>query len=96
MNIQKNGDVPVYKVDLDEVTDQSTSYTVAISVAELTDRNPDDLESLWNSVDPDALDSFVSHARERSTPYQLAFQYQGYSITVGNGWLRFVPTEEKS
>lgn len=99
MNIETNrdGDVPVYKVDLDEAADQSTSYTVVESIANLTDRDPDDLEPLWESVDPEALDSFVGHASESSTPYRLAFQYQGYTVeVVENRWLRLVPNDEPS
>ncbi|WP_418284347.1 HalOD1 output domain-containing protein [Halorubrum sp. DTA46] len=96
MNIQKNWDdaVPVYKVDLDETADQSTSCTVVRSIANVIDKDLDDLESLWDSVDPDALDSFVAHARESSTPYQLTFQYQGYAVKIENRWIQFTPTEE--
>jgi len=97
MSIQKNGDEkdPVHKVDLDEVGDQSMSYTVVSSIADLTGQDPDGLEPLWNSVDPEALDSFVAHASESSTSYQLSFQYQGYTVEiVKNRWLRFIENEE--
>lgn len=96
MNMQQNRDedVPEYNVDLDGTPDQSASRVVVNSIADLTDRDPADLELLWDSVDPDALDSFVAHARESSTPYQLSFRYQGYSVTVENKCLRFLPIEE--
>ncbi|GAB7010489.1 HalOD1 output domain-containing protein [Halorubrum trueperi] len=98
MNIQTHwdGDVPEYTVDLDGATDQLTSYLVISSIADLTDQNPDDLESLWDTVDPDALDSFVAHADRSSTPYQLTFQYQGYTVTVADRCLRFIPNEAVS
>jgi len=99
MDIETNcdRDVPVYKVDLDEATDQSTSHTVVESIADLTDRNPEDLDPLWDNVNPEALDSFVAHANESSTPYRLAFQYQGYTVEiVEDRWLRIVPDEEAS
>ncbi|WP_144797067.1 HalOD1 output domain-containing protein [Halorubrum depositum] len=97
MNIKtsRDGDVPVYKVDLDEATDRSTSNVVVSSIADLTGRDPNDLDPLWDSVDPEALDSFVDHASEYSTPYQLSFQYQEHTVDiVENRWLRITPTEE--
>ena len=98
MDIQKKGeeDVSVYKVDWGEATDQSTSYVVVESIADLTDQDPADLKPLWDSVDTDALDLFVSRASESSTPFQLTFQYQGYSVKVGNRGIQFIPTEETS
>ncbi len=97
MNTERNrdGDVPVSEIDLDEATDHSTSYVVVKSITDLTDRDPADLEPLWESVDPDALDSFVAHASGSSTPYRLAFRYQGYTVEIVEGrWLRFTPGEE--
>jgi RNAse (barnase) inhibitor barstar len=97
MNIETNwdGDVPVYDIDLDETTDQSMSYTVVASVADLTDRDPEDLEPLWDSVDPDALDTFVDHANESSTWYRLAFRYEGYTVEIiEDRRLRLTPSEE--
>lgn len=97
MNIRKNGDgdVPVYKIDLEEVTDQSMSYLVVRGIADLTERDPAELEPLWDSVDPEALDAFVARASECSTSYHLAFQYQGYTVEiVENRWLQFTENEE--
>ncbi|MDZ5810663.1 HalOD1 output domain-containing protein [Halorubrum sp. AD140] len=96
MNIQENGDgkLPVYKVDLDEATDQSASYIVVSSIADLTDRDAAELEPLWDSVDPEGIDSFVTHASESSTPYRLAFEYQGYTVEIEDRWLRFFESEE--
>ena len=95
MNIRKIGDerVPVYEAELDEAT-RSASGIVVRSIAELTGKNLDDLEPLWDSVDPEALDSFVAHARECSTPFQFSFQYQGYTVEIAeNSQFRFI-TEE--
>jgi hypothetical protein len=97
MSIQKNGDEkgPVHEVDLDEVSDQSMSYIVVSSIADLTGQDPDGLEPLWNTMDPEALDSFVAHASESSTSYQLAFQYQGYTVKIAkNRWIRFIENEK--
>ncbi|OYR38138.1 hypothetical protein DJ82_12750 [Halorubrum sp. Ib24] len=88
---------PVYKVDLNEANDRSTSQIVVESIADLTDREPEDLEPLWDYVDPEALNSFVAHAADASTPCRLAFRYQGYTVEiVENRWLRLVPDGDGS
>lgn len=96
MNIQRNreGDVPVYQVELDEPV-RSMSCVVVEGIADVTDRDPKRLDPLWKSVDPEALDSFVAHASESATACQVTFQYQGYTVeVVDDQRLRFVPTEE--
>ncbi|AEH37155.1 HalOD1 output domain-containing protein [Halopiger xanaduensis] len=86
--------IPVYKVDL-EATDQSTSAIVIQTITELTGQEPDELEPLWDSVDPEALDSFVARAEETETPCRLAFEYQGYTVKIdADGELRIAPSEE--
>ncbi|QSX00750.1 HalOD1 output domain-containing protein [Haloterrigena alkaliphila] len=87
--------IPVYKVDLEQTPDQSTSFMVIQSIAELTGQEPDELEPLWNHVDPEALNSVVARAEETATPCRLTFQYQGYTVEiVTNDELRIVPDEE--
>jgi hypothetical protein len=96
MSIQKSrdGDVPVYQVDLDEFG-RSTSCVVVERIAELTDQDPETLDPLWECVDPEALDSFVDHASESSAPCQISFRYEGYTVTVIDAHrLQFTPTEE--
>jgi|AntRauTorcE11898_2_1112593.scaffolds.fasta_scaffold00027_67 hypothetical protein len=96
MNIQKNreGDVPVYHVDVDESA-RSMSCVVVEGIADVTDQDPERLDPLWESVDPEALDLFVAHASESATECQVTFQYHGYTVeVVNNRHLRFIPTEE--
>ena len=78
----EDGDAPVYEVDLDDATVRSTSSTVVARIADLTDRDPSDLGPLWDSVDPEALDAFVAHASESSTPCRIAFEYEGYEVEI--------------
>lgn len=97
MNIEKsrNGGVTVYHVDLNEATENATSCVVVESVAELTDQDTEDLDPLLDSVDPEALDSFVTHARTASASYELAFRYQNYTVeVVSDDRLRLVRTDE--
>jgi len=97
MNVETNGDgdIPVHNVDLDGATDRSISYTVITSIADLTGKDPENLEPLWDSVDTDALDSFVAHECDFSTPYRLAFEYEGYTVEVISGQrLQFTPNTE--
>ncbi|WP_408957474.1 HalOD1 output domain-containing protein [Natrinema sp. 74] len=85
----------MYKVELDKATNQSTSSLVIRGIAELTGQKPAELEPLGNSVDPEALDSFVAHTKEGTTSCRLTFQYHGYTVViVGNRWLQIAPSEE--
>lgn len=87
--------IPTYRVDLESATDRSTSSIVTQGIATLTGQELDELEPLWDSVEPEALDSFVDHAQETATPCRLAFQHQGYTVEiVTDGELRITPIEE--
>lgn len=92
---EADGDAPVYTVDLEDATERSTSCTVIERIADLTDRAPTDLDPLWGSVNPEALDAFVAHASERSAPSRLAFEYEGYTVEIVEGRrIRFIPKKE--
>jgi hypothetical protein len=95
MDIETAEDAPVYEVDLDDDDVRSISCTVVTRIADLTGRDPAELGPLWNSVDPEALDSFVAHASESSTPCRIAFEYEGYVVeVVGSRRLRLIAKRE--
>jgi len=58
--------------------DQSPSERVVYRVAEETDTDPLDLPPLFNTVDPDALDSFI----EELDGGTMRFEYAGRSVTI--------------
>ena len=94
INTDAHGDAPVYTVDLDDAG-RSTSCTVVERIADLTDRDPTDLGLLWDSVNPDALDSFVAHASESSASCRITFEYEGHTVEVVEGRrLRLSPNGE--
>lgn len=57
------------------------SLAVIIIVANITGRNPSELDPLSESINPDAVDALF--AADRSSVSQLTFQYSGCEITVG-------------
>ena len=66
------------------VVEQTTSPSEAIveRVAKADGVDPTDLRPLYEVIDPDALDMFVSTAGSRNTDAQVQFEYQGYHVTV--------------
>ncbi|WP_425604316.1 HalOD1 output domain-containing protein [Natrinema gelatinilyticum] len=59
----------------------SVSYRVIKRVAEESNKSISELESLYYSIDPDALESLFSNPPNR-TADQLTFMFSGYRITV--------------
>lgn len=65
------------KYDSDQATPSLAIITV---VANITGRDPWELEPLHESIDADAVDALF--AADGSSVSQLTFQYSGYEITV--------------
>ena len=69
------------------------SIAVVEAVASVHDVNPVDLDVLAYTIDPDALDSLLTHQpAENGESVQLAFQYEGlhiYLTSEGEIWLRW-------
>ncbi|WP_226023907.1 HalOD1 output domain-containing protein [Halomicrobium salinisoli] len=87
-------ELQAYRVDLDAVEYVSTSVAVVRSVAALDDTPPTALDPLQESVDPDALDEFLSG--ENASERRVGFRYQGYEITVvGTGEIRLSPESDR-
>lgn len=58
----------------------STSLAVITAVANITGRDPSELEPLQESIDAEAVDALF--AADGSSVSQLTFQYSGCEITV--------------
>lgn len=72
----------------------STSYQVVNAVAEKSGKSASELEPLYYSINPDALNSIFS-GPDSQTIDQLQFAYSGYQITVnGDGSVNVATTEE--
>ena len=68
----------VYELDAGE----SPSEGVVLAVSAVANRPPTSLEPLYRSVDPDALDRLFDRHGMDATTIDLAFEYEGYAVTV--------------
>lgn len=62
--------------------DPRVAVRVVRALGDATDREPSALSPLYESVDPDALDTLCEHARDRSTPLRVAFAHDGVDVEV--------------
>lgn len=60
---------------------RSVSTSVVQTVAQATNREPDELEPLYDVVDPDALDALFE-GDDASARVRVVFTYEGYQVTV--------------
>ena len=85
----------VYTVDLASDSCQSTSVALSRNIATLDDKPCNELEPLWDSVHPDALDALVNHAEHMADGGYVAFSYEGYDIEIVDGHeMRISPADE--
>ncbi|WP_226005526.1 HalOD1 output domain-containing protein [Natrinema salinisoli] len=62
----------------------SLTNTIVSTVAELSGRDPTDVERLYDRIDPESLEALFAPTRDtvaRNTG-QVSFQLDGYTITV--------------
>lgn len=63
---------------------------VTDAVAEATDRNPTELDPLYESIDPDALTALFAGRNPSDT--RIEFEYQGQTVTIdGDGQVTVDP-----
>lgn len=63
--------------------EQSVAIAVIEAVAEEAQCGPDELPSLYDVIDPDALDQFFSVGDDaRSTSRRVSFTYDGYDVSL--------------
>jgi hypothetical protein len=63
--------------------DQSPSIAVISVVAGVLDRDPGDLERMYGTVDPEALDSLLQSSGTDAAATEVRFRYAGCDVTVG-------------
>lgn len=72
--------------------DGATSTRVVRCVAAALDRDPLDLPPLYDSIDPDALDTLVPHSPEGGC--RLSFRFAGVEVLVSElGDIQVVSTD---
>ena len=57
------------------------SAAVTEHISAMTGREQTDFEPLYETIDPEALDS-LADSSGRSTPVRISFEYAGHSTTV--------------
>ena len=62
--------------------DERTSEAVVAAVTNVADEDPLSLPSLYEAIDPDALDDVFRH---RTSTVTVSFLFAGYEITVRDG-----------
>lgn len=68
------------KIRIHENSAITLSEGIIKTVAELSDKPPQDLPPFYDFVDPEAVDRLFSH--NHTQQLQLKFRYCGYDITV--------------
>ncbi|WP_408956736.1 HalOD1 output domain-containing protein [Natrinema sp. 74] len=72
-----------YVTAFDPATERP-SEAVVTAVAAVFEAEPDDLSALYDTLDPDALDSLVDHAQRAGSAgiHRIWFTYEGFDIGV--------------
>ncbi|UWG48500.1 Uncharacterized protein HSRCO_2231 [Halanaeroarchaeum sp. HSR-CO] len=66
-----------------------TSLAVVAATATVSNVETTDLDPLFESVDPDALDALTTSQDRETTGLRISFDYEGRTVTVdGHGWVR--------
>lgn len=63
------------------VGDRSPSEAVVDAIAAISDVQPADLDPLYTSIDPDALDALCESGGNDGVP-SVSFDYHGFAVTV--------------
>ena len=72
----------------------SPSSAVVSAVAVASDTDPLEMDSLYETVDTDALDSLVTPRRDAVGDLHITFEYHGYEVTASSyGDLKVKPLQ---
>lgn len=71
-----------FHVDHDDAESPSICYTLLRAVAAVTGIEPEELEPLSESVDPDALDALFGSSARVGEDVTLTLRYSGCTLTV--------------
>ena len=81
---------------VDHDTPERTATVLIDAVASLREVDQTALEPLYDTVDPEVLDSLCA-GPDADCSLQISFQYEGYAVTIlGDGRIRLVDTSEGS
>lgn len=81
-----------HHVHYDPASDASASETLVAAVADIDDTGPLELEPLYETLDPDVIDDFVSSERHSDVGGNVSFAFAGYDVRVhASGLLEIEP-----
>ncbi|WP_204365325.1 HalOD1 output domain-containing protein [Halorubrum aidingense] len=72
----------------------STCTAIVEAVAAVSDHDPADLPPLYETIDPDALNTLLGPAGDRSDqPLAVSFAYFGYNVRVDRNAVEILSLE---
>lgn len=87
-----NRRAPTHHVHYDPASDANASELLVGAVADIDDADPLELEPLYETVDPDAIDDFVSSECHPDVGGHMSFAFAGYDVRVhASGLLEIEP-----
>lgn len=83
-----------HRVHYDPASDTAASELLVETIADIADANPLELEPLYESVDPDAVDEFVDSDSHPDVGGHMSFVFVGYDVRVhASGLLEIAPDD---
>lgn len=87
-----NGRTETHHVHYDPESSVRLSELLVMSVADIADEDPLELEPLYETIDPDTLDDFVASGGSATLDGHISLDYEGYHLTVhASGLLEIRP-----
>ncbi|WP_247003319.1 HalOD1 output domain-containing protein [Halosolutus gelatinilyticus] len=87
-----------YVTTFDPEAGDRASRAVVSAIAALTGADPTDVASLYDVLEPEALDALCAHAQRTGTAtvHRLWFEYEGFDVCVrSDGQIRILgPTDD--
>jgi len=81
--LEVRGDPVRYRVTYDQ-SDVSPSAAVVAAIATVTDADPTEMRPLYDSVDPDALDTVLEASSGQQRPISVTIDVGEYEIEISN------------
>lgn len=76
-------------IEIESEPNEPTTRTILRGIAALKGVDETNLDSLYQDIDPDALETLVEHADERDRELRLKFSFEGCTVTVReDGYIR--------
>lgn len=80
-------DSPAHRVHFDPSDSEQLSSAIISAVSTVADRSPRDIDPLWETIDPEALERLLDHAAARggAASFGLEFGVDEFDVVVTDG-----------